>query len=90
MPTPQIITRAVANAAGDCFEAGDSIRGVAGAIGIQPSAVQHALVRGRNPQAPAHLQRMASRYDAYQAEEAKRRTRREQLRAKLAAAAGRR
>lgn len=68
MPRP-IIARQVANAAGACFAAGDSIRRVAAAIGVQPTAIKQALDRGRSPDAPPHLQRMKERYDAYQAEE---------------------
>ena len=89
MPSPAIITRSVVNAAGACFEAGDSIRQVAAAIGVRPSSVASALHRGRNPNAPSYLRRMAAKYDAYQAEEQHREARRERLRAKLAGAAGR-
>ena len=82
MPRP-IITRQVANAAGACFAAGDSIRRVAAAIGVQPAAIKQALDRGRSPDAPPHLQRMKERYDAYQAEENRREATRERLRIKL-------
>ena len=88
MPTPPIIDRQVAHAAGACFESGVSIRGVASAIGIQPSAVKNALDRGRRPEAPWYLQRMVDRYDAYRVEEGKRDVQRERLRTRLAAAAG--
>ena len=88
-PRPSVINGPVAVAAGACFAAGDSIRRVADTIGVQPMSVLRALERGRAADAPEHLQRMAERYDEYQADEARREARRERLRTRLANAAGR-
>ena len=84
-----MFTSQVANAAGDCFEVGETIRRVARAIGVQPTSVTAALERGRRPDAPDALRRMSEIYDARQAEDAKLRLLRDRMRGRLARAAGR-
>ena len=90
MPRPSntVFTTPVANAAGDCFEVGETIRRVASAIGVQPTSVTAALERGRRPDAPDALRRMSELYDARQAEEARLRLLRDRMRERLARAAG--
>ncbi len=87
-PSTTVFTAAVANAAGDCFEIGETIRRVASAIGVQPTSVTAALHRGRRPDAPEALRRMSALYDARQAEEARLRLLRDRMRGRLARAAG--
>ena len=53
----------VAIAAAQCFKAGETVRGVADAMGINASSVLKALERGRQRRAPAHLRRMAEAHD---------------------------
>lgn len=53
----------VATAAARCFKAGESVRGVADAMGVHASSVLKALKRGRRKGAPPHLRRMAEAYD---------------------------
>ena len=84
-----MFTSQVANAAGDCFEVGETIRRVASAIGVQPTSATAALERGRRPDAPDALRRMSEIYDARQAEDAKLRLLRDRMRGRLARAAGR-
>ncbi len=84
-----MFTSQVANAAGDCFEVGETIRRVASAIGVQPTSVTAALERGRRPDAPDALRRMSEIYDARQAEDAKLGLLRDRMRGRLARAAGR-
>ena len=84
-----MFTSQVANAAGNCFEVGETIRRVASAIGVQPTSVTAALERGRRPDAPDALRRMSEIYDARQAEDAKLRLLRDRMRGRLARAAGR-
>ena len=84
-----MFTSQVANAAGDCFEVGETIRRVARAIGVQPTSVTAALERGRRPDAPDALRRMSEIYDARQAEDAKLRLLRDRMRGRLARAGGR-
>ena len=90
MPRPSntVFITPVANAAGDCFEVGETIRRVASAIGVQPTSVTAALARGRRPDAPDALRRMSELYDARQAEEARLRLLRDRMRERLARAAG--
>ena len=83
-----MFTSQVANAAGDCFEVGETIRRVASAIGVQPTSVTAALERGRRPDAPDALRRMSEIYDAHQAEEDNLRLLRDRMRGRLARAAG--
>ena len=84
-----MFTSQVANAAGDCFEVGETIRRVASAIGVQPTSVTAALERGRRPDAPDALRRMSEIYDAHQAEEDNLRLLRDRMRGRLARAGGR-
>ena len=88
-PSTTVFTAEVADAAGDCFAIGETIRRVASAIGVQPTSVTAALERGRRPDAPDALRRMSEKYDAQQAEDAKLRLVQERLRERLARAAGR-
>ena len=91
MPRPNttLFTAAVASAAGDCFQIGETIRRVASAIGVQPTSVTAALARGRRPDAPAALRRMSELYDERQAEEARLRLLLDRMRGRLVRAAGR-
>ena len=54
----------VAIAAAQCFKAGDTVRGVAAAVGVNASSVLKALDRGRQPGAPLYLKRMAQACDS--------------------------
>ena len=54
----------VAIAAARCFKAGETVRAVADAMGVNASSVWKALERGRQPGAPSHLRRMAETHDA--------------------------
>ena len=49
----------VATAAARCFKEGETVRGVADAMGVHASSVLKALERGRQRSAPPHLRRMA-------------------------------
>ena len=53
----------VAIAAARCFKAGETVRGVADAMGVHASSVLKALERGRQRSAPSHLRRMAEAHD---------------------------
>ena len=53
----------VAIAAARCFKAGETVRGVADAMGVNASSVLKVLERGRQRGAPAHLRRMAESHD---------------------------
>lgn len=54
----------VAIAAAECFKRGETVRGVAAAIGVHASSVMKALNRGRQRGAPSYLKRMAQAYDS--------------------------
>ena len=53
----------VAIAAARCFKAGETVRGVADAMGVHASSVLKALERGRQRSAPSHLKRIAEAHD---------------------------
>ena len=88
-PSTTVFTAQVADAAGECFAIGETVRRVASAIGVQPTSVTAALERGRRPDAPDALRLMSERYDARQAEERRLRLLRDGMRGRLARAAGR-